>query len=189
MRGVAVLAAGASRRLGQPKQLLVVDREPLIRYVAKVAAAGGGADVAVVLGAEAERVKGALQGVSCECLDNVAWPQGIASSIQTAVRWAEVRELDALMLLVCDQARLTAQHVSQLWAAWQRAPLLPVASEYAQTLGVPAIFPASYYPALLSLQGDRGAAKLLAGDAVTRVPWPDGAFDLDTPADLARLRE
>lgn len=188
-RGSAILAAGASRRLGEPKQLVRLHDQPLIRRVADIAAAVGGADLAVVVGAEAERVKAALQGVACDCLDNAAWSDGIASSIQVAVRWAQLRELSALMLLACDQARLTAEHVLQLWAAWERAPLVPAASEYAQTLGVPAIFPSSYYPALLSLSGDRGAAKLLKAGAVTRVPWPDGAVDLDTPEDLARLRE
>jgi CTP:molybdopterin cytidylyltransferase MocA len=144
--------------------------------------------VAVVLGAESARVAEALDGLTCEQLQNVAWTEGMASSIRIAAAWAEQHELTALLLLVCDQLRITDQHIEQLWHAWTSRPDAAVASAYADTLGIPAIFPRRMYPELLGLQGDRGAAKLLRAAAVTVVPWPDGAYDLDTPEDLERLK-
>lgn len=187
--GIAILAAGGSRRLGQPKQLIELRAEPLVRRVAALAAAVSGKEVAVVLGCEAERVRAALDGIACTCLDNGAWQAGMASSIHAAVRWAEARELSALMLLVCDQTRLTQAVLQQLWAAWAARPQLPAAAAYADTLGIPAIFPRDYYPALLSLQGDRGAAKLLRGTDVSTLAWPEGVYDVDTPSDLEHLTE
>ncbi|HET8937257.1 MAG TPA: nucleotidyltransferase family protein [Polyangiales bacterium] len=182
--GSAILAAGGSRRLGQPKQLVSMRGEPLVRGVATLAAAVSGENVAVVLGCEAERVRAALHGLPCAELENAAWQEGIASSIRVAVRWAEARELAALMLLVCDQTHLSQAVLLQLWAAWEARPQLAAAACYAGTTGVPAVFPREYYAALLSLQGDRGAAKLLQGSAVSRVAWPDGVHDVDTPTDL-----
>lgn len=188
-RGIAILAAGGSRRLGQPKQLVALRGEPLVRRTAALAEAVGCEGVAVVVGCEAERVAAALHGLACVQLENTAWQEGIASSIRVAVRWAQARELDALMLLVCDQTRLSADVLLQLWAAWAASPKLAAAAAYADALGVPAIFPRAYYPALSALEGDRGAARLLHGVALTRVVWPEGVHDVDTPSDLEHLTE
>jgi molybdenum cofactor cytidylyltransferase len=187
-RGIAILAAGASRRLGQPKQLVSLNGAPLVVRAAAVAAAVGCDAVAVVLGCEAERVGETLRGSTCEPLLNPDWSEGIASSIRVAARWAERCDFAALMLLVCDQVRLNREHVLQLWAAWSAKPELPVGSAYADAVGIPAIIPRSYYTALLSLSGDRGAGKLLRASVVTQVAWPDGVYDCDTPEDLRLLR-
>jgi len=61
-----------------------------------------------------------------------------------------------------------------------------VASAYAGCLGVPSVFPASAFPALLGLSGDRGAVRLLSESGVGAVDWPDGVVDVDVEADVAR---
>jgi molybdenum cofactor cytidylyltransferase len=187
--GCAVLAAGASRRLGQPKQLVVVEGQPLIQRVVALAHNAGSEHIAVVVGYEAERVTEALQGAACEVLDNPAWAEGVAASIRAAARWADERGHAALMLLVSDQLRLTAAHLAALWAAWRVAPDAPVASVYLGTLGVPAVFPRAFYSELAQLHGDRGASRLLrtAAERVTQIAWPDGEHELDTPEDLSKL--
>jgi len=186
--GCAILAAGASRRLGQPKQLVEVEGEPLVRRAARLARSAGCADVAVVIGCQGASVAAAMSGVRCELLDNFDWSEGIAASIRVAARWAEQRDFAALMLLVCDQLNLSAAHLSQLWSEWQAAPESAVASVYAHVLGVPAIFPRADYPALSQLRGDQGAARLLRARPTTQVAWPAGEAELDTPDDLAKLR-
>jgi molybdenum cofactor cytidylyltransferase len=187
--GCAILAAGASRRLGQPKQLVEVAGQPLVRRAALLARAAGCAHVGVVLGCHGPAVAAALSGVACELIDNAEWSQGVATSVRSAARWADQRGFAALMLLVCDQLNLSANHLSQLWSVWQAAPETPVASAYADTLGVPAIFPPAYYAALSQLQGDQGAARLLRSgqQPVTQIAWPEGEAELDTPEDLAKL--
>lgn len=185
--GCVVLAAGGSRRLGRPKQLLEYGGVPLVRHVLNVLGQSGLTQLAVVLGSEAERIAPALAGSPAERLDNLDWPEGVAASIRTAAAWAERRALTALVLVACDQPLLTAAHVVALCDAFEARPS-PVASGYAGTLGIPALFPAGWYPQLQRLRGDHGAGRALRADPTVQViDWPDGALDIDTEADAAAL--
>jgi CTP:molybdopterin cytidylyltransferase MocA len=184
--GCAVLAAGGSTRLGQPKQLLTVEGVPLLRHVVDRVCASQCTRVAVVLGSDASRIALTLDGADCTRLDNPDWREGIASSIRVAARWARETACDALMILACDQLLITTDHVNALCAA--RTGELPVASAYAAGLGIPALFESSWFSQLDALQGDHGAARLLRTEAaVAVVPWPDGEHDVDTPEDAASL--
>ncbi len=64
-----------------------------------------------------------------------------------------------------------------------------VASAYAETLGVPALFARSCFPELLSLGNEQGAKVVIAShpDEVAAVAFPGGAIDIDTAADHERL--
>lgn len=178
--GAAVLAAGGSRRLGQPKQLLIHRGTALVRAAAEHICGAQLAARAVVIGASARDVRAVLAGCPVEVLENAEWAEGMASSIRLAVAWAEARACNALLLLLCDQPKLDAQHLDRLIAEHERSHL-PVASVYAGKCGVPALFPGSFFAELGSLHGDVGASRLLNdGRAVARVPWPDGEFDVDT---------
>ena len=170
----AILAAGSSSRLGRPKQLEPIDGELLLRRTARIALAARVARVAVVLGAHRELVAPALAGLDVDILDNPGWAEGMASSVRAAVAWANTPQVDALVLLVCDQPELTT---AQLDALIARAGTRAVASGYAGTAGVPAVFPSAMFPGLAALTGDRGARALL-DDAIV-VPWEAGARDLD----------
>ena len=170
----AILAAGASSRLGRPKQLELVDGEPLLRRTARVVLAARIARCAVVLGAHREQVAPTLAGLDVDVVDNAGWAEGMASSVRAAAAWADARAADALLLVVCDQTELATPHLDALLAlAGARA----VASGYSGTAGVPAVFPRAMFAALAALTGDRGARGLL-GDAIV-VPWEPGARDLD----------
>jgi CTP:molybdopterin cytidylyltransferase MocA len=179
------LAAGGSTRLGRPKQLLTIEGHdrPLVSHVLAQLEAAKLARYAVVVGSQAELIGRALATQRCDRLDNSDWAEGIASSIRVAVAWACAHSLDALMLAVCDQPRLTSEHVRALCSAHQLRGAT-VASGYAGTRGIPAVFAASWYPRLQALSGDRGAGALLRDDPeVIVIDWPDGAFDIDTPED------
>jgi len=184
---LAVLAAGGSRRLGTPKQLVPHRGRPLLEAVTAAACAAPVARVAVVLGARAPEIVPCLSSQDVDVLVNGHWQLGLASSIHCATSWAVARSAAALLLVSGDQPHLDAAHVGALLAA-HRASGRAVASLYAGVRGVPALFPRSYFPRLLELRGDTGAAALLRGsDVVDEVPWPAGAFDVDEPADVARL--
>ena len=181
-----VLAAGASRRLGRPKQLVRVRGVALVNEVAGCARAVCDR-VAVVLGAHAAQIAPALDGLDVEPVDNADWREGVASSIRAGVAWAERAGADALLLLVCDQLRLGRAHLAAIADA-HRATGGAVASRYARRLGVPALFPRAQLAALAGLRGDAGARAVLAGLAeVVAIDWPDGELDLDVPAQLADL--
>lgn len=189
--GAVILAAGGSRRLGRAKQLLLHHDQPLLRAIAAQVCASSCARAAVVLGADADVIRGAVAGLALEVLTNPTWEEGMASSIRCGVAWAE--GCAALVLLVCDQPRLSADHVDRLAAAWRASAAQQdggciIASRYAGVLGVPALFPRRTFAALRALRGGQGARELLrGGEPVIAVDWPDGAADVDTPQDAARL--
>lgn len=181
-----VLAAGASRRLGRPKQLLPVRGGPLVRAIAAEARASSSAQVAVVIGAGAGLIAPALDDLDVTLLWNGGWREGVASSIRAGIRWAAASGADAAIVCACDQPRLDRAHLDRLIAASDGARRA-VGSRYGRTVGVPALFPRAAFAELLALHGDLGARRVLASSAPAIVEWPDGAVDLDTPADLDEL--
>jgi molybdenum cofactor cytidylyltransferase len=185
--GAAILAAGESRRLGQPKQLVPWRGTTVLSATIHEVSDASVERVAVVLGAHCERIAPTLRGEPIVTLFNPAWPQGMASSLRIAVQWATRERLAALAICVCDQLYLTASHLDALLARHARAGTA-VASRYAGRLGVPAVFGASCFSQLAQLAGDAGAQRVLAALAADAIDWPDGELDLDTAADLAVAR-
>jgi molybdenum cofactor cytidylyltransferase len=186
---VILLAAGESRRLGQPKQLVVVEGEPLVCRAARAALATGPAQALIVVGARAEAVWGAVADLTftrVQCLD---WASGLSASIRAGVRAVDC-DVDAALFVLCDQPALGASHLRALVDCWRREPQRACASAYAGTVGVPAILPRSWFPHLLAAAGDRGARDLLRAraDDVLTVDAPWLAADVDRPADLPYLQ-
>ena len=175
----AILAAGASRRLGQPKQLLPFRGTTLVRAITAEVCTSRCQRVGVIVGAHAAQVAATVADLPVAVVPNVLWQEGLAASIRCAVSWAVRSGTDALALLVCDQPGLTASHLDRL-VAEHVASGRPVASRYADTVGVPAVFGASEFPQLFALTGDRGAQRVLGRTHARVVDWPEGACDIDT---------
>ena len=189
-----VLAAGASTRLGQPKQLLRLvasGGETLLDHAIATARAGGAMPIFVVLGASVEEIQREAQLRGCMVVRNEAWAEGMASSVRAGVSAVLEHVVDAsgVLLLVCDQPELTADHVRALLTAHAEEPEGIAASRYAGRLGVPAVLPRALFPALLALKGDRGARSLFesSGLAIREVEFAEGAWDIDSTEDLQRL--
>ncbi len=174
-----VLAAGASRRLGQPKQAAMVGGETLLQHAVRVARQAGLEPILVVV-----RDLTMAQGLDdCEVVANPLAEEGIASSIRCGVERARAEAAAGAVLMSCDQVALRPEHLRQLCARTDQL----TGSGYAGKVGIPAYFPAQYFADLLTLQGDMGARKLLLGAAAVA----DEALelDVDTAADLERARE
>jgi CTP:molybdopterin cytidylyltransferase MocA len=185
--GAIVLAAGASERLGRPKQLVEIDGEPLVRRVATTVA-GICDETCVVLGSCAEVVCAALGGLGVDPVYEPRWQEGMAASLRRGVTWAVERGHAGLAVFACDQGRLSTAHVAALAGAHRNAPASVIASRYAGVLGVPAVFSRACFEDLARLQGDQGARAIVrAAREVVAVDWPDGIYDLDTAADVAAL--
>lgn len=171
-----------------PKQLLrLPGGTSLLRHSVEQALAARPTACAAITGSNAVAVAQTLDGLSVELVPSQAPEEGVAASIRAATAWATAQHADALLLCVCDQPLLTAQHLSLLLEASRRRKRL-AASFYAGVHGVPAVFPRAYFPRLRELHGDQGAGALLAtAPHVEAVTWPDGELDIDTAADWAKM--
>jgi molybdenum cofactor cytidylyltransferase len=175
-----VLAAGFSRRLGRPKQAIVLGGETLVERAVRVAAEAGLSPVIAVI-ADAGLID-RLKRRGATVLLNRQASEGIASSIRVGVSWAKDLKSSGVLLMTCDQVAVRPQHLRSLCAH----PGAPSGSEYAGKAGIPAYFPASSFDALLQLQGDTGARDLLSN--ARAVPMEDLSFDIDTKEDIGRAQ-
>jgi molybdenum cofactor cytidylyltransferase len=186
-----VLAAGQSRRMGQPKQLAVVDGEPMVVRAVRVAAQSGANEVLVVTGAYADQVADLLAPLQrsdqrIRLLHNPHYATGQASSIRTAVQGLAAESMGAIFLPV-DQPFVPARLLQRLTQAWRQGACLVAARVDEQVRGAPALFDRTLWPDLLALQGDIGARPLLQQyrDAVVTIAATVAELrDLDTPDDL-----
>jgi molybdenum cofactor cytidylyltransferase len=183
-----VLAAGASRRLGQCKQIVMVDGVPLVRRTVLLIADVCGAPVTVVTGANADRVTACLEGIEVVLVHNPAWHEGLSGSLALGLT-ALGPGCGAALVAPCDLPGLSAMDLERLAAAWRRTPERPAAACYGGVVGVPAILPEVVFSELLAVTGDRGARDLLRRNdvPVSVVTFPSAAADLDDGGDLATL--
>lgn len=187
-----LLAAGASTRLGQAKQLIRLGNESLLRRTARLALEAGCAPLFVVLGYEAERIRAELTGLDATAVVNDGWAEGMGSSLRCgmeAVRGMGTQPVGVLVL-VCDQPKVTVEHLRRLLAEQDGGEARITASEYAGRLGVPAVFGRGFFAELLEMEGDRGAREVIRrhSASVNIVPWPEGEADVDRLEDLERLQ-
>lgn len=189
--GVVLLAAGASSRMGQPKQLLLYQGRTLLRRAAETALATGCQPIVLVTGAVHEPLTQEVQDLPVTTVHNPDWATGMGSSIRTGLTALEKapQSLVAVLIMLCDQPLVTPALLRQLLEQQHRTQAPVVAAAYGDTLGVPAVFGLAALPALRQLRGAEGARKLIAryGEAVAQVSFPEGIFDVDTPAQYAAL--
>ena len=190
--GAIILAAGASTRLGSPKQLLLLEGQPLVVRAAQAALTAGAWPVVVVLGAHAEKIRPTLARLPVLAVENSAWPEGMAASIRTGITTLGQfsRTLDAALIALCDQPAFDAAVITQLLTAQRATGSSIVASRYAGRHGAPALLLRAHFSALAALTGESGARDLLNGEAahLTVVDLPALVEDIDTPADVAAYR-
>ncbi len=187
--GAVVLAAGASTRMGRPKQLLPLQGSPLIVRTVDTLLATPVWPVVVVLGSHAEEIRPLLARRPVIIAENAAWPEGLASSVRSGIETLQQfsRDLDAALFTVCDQPAFSSQIVEKLIAALPAQPHGIAACFYSGRNGVPALLRRNHFATLAALTGDTGARDLLNGNTtdVARVDAPELATDLDTPNDYA----
>ena len=193
-----VLAAGGSRRLGEPKQLLRdATGQTLVRRVVAHLLDAGYAPVIVMTGAEAERVAAEVNIPAVEVVHHAGWADGMGTTIAYGIAWLanERPHVSGVVITACDMPSVTTSHLRALRHAGRLmrdgAPdttLTRVASTYGSTRGIPALFPRHDWPALMALTGDVGARGLLRLEDTRCVPLEAGTFDLDTPVDVTRWR-
>ena len=186
-----VLAAGGSARFRKPKQFALFQRETFIRRIVAAAIEAGCAPVVVVTGEDSAQVTSELTGLTVSIAMNPRWSSGLGSSIVVGIRHAMnlAPDIDAALLLTCDQPFVTAAVLTQMiqLRLTNRKPI--IASAYAGTFGIPALFDRSCFPDLLRLKGDSGAKGIILERQhdVASFDFPAAEIDVDTAADYEKL--
>lgn len=190
--GTILLAAGRGSRFGaQPKMLADFGGRPLVRRAAEAALAARPRPVVVVLGAHADAVEAALVGLDLTCVRNVAYSDGLSSSLKAGI--AALPSCDAVIVMLGDMPLVGAALIDQLADAFvdggsTAAAIVPV---HKGTRGNPVFLNLRLLEAgLSSLRGDRGAGPLLVGrtDIIEIEAEPGITLDIDTPDALSAAR-
>ena len=188
-----LLAAGESKRMGTPKQLLSYKGNSLIRHAATTAIASECTLVIVVLGANSDRISAELTDLPVQITYNTQWQQGISASIATGIKALLEKNLnfDAVIVALADQPLITASVYNRLIERYYQNEVKAVASNYSNTIGVPALFDRTLIPKLLEMKHQGGAKQLLKrySDRALNLDLPEAAIDIDTPTDYQQLLE
>jgi 4-nitrophenyl phosphatase len=188
-----ILAAGAGRRFGEPKQLLTWEGQPLIVHAADTAWMAGLHPVVVVIGARADVIAPALTSRPVQLVRNYRWDEGLSSSLYTGIA-ALSAETDAAIIMPVDQPLITPRLLQQLVARWKESGQEIVAPRTpdGQRSG-PVIFSRRYFSELAGLSGDVGG-RVLVERYADRIAYlsvnnPQILKDIDTPEAYRQLRE
>ncbi|RAO76295.1 nucleotidyltransferase family protein [Dyella jiangningensis] len=188
--GAVLLAAGNASRFGAPKQLLMLDGEPMVRRMAMAAVAAVLSPVVVVTGAYHEQVLASLGDLDVQVIEHRDWSSGMGGSLAAGVRAIaeQAPSLTSVMLLLADQPSIDATDLARMLKAHARRPDRILAARYDGHLGPPCLFPRFCFDELAALHGTHGARALLDtyAERVDAHDLPAAAFDIDTPADHAR---
>ena len=183
--GIIILAAGASRRMGQPKQLLKMTQQHTFVEHAIIAAKGTTCEqIVVVLGANAAAIQKIVASHQTSTIVNENWQAGMGTSLQKGLTFLleQTPDLAAVIISVCDQPYLSATIFNQLIEQYRSSDAPIVSANYGQKMGVPALLDQQFFPELLALQADEGARRIIQNNLslVATVEFAAGGIDLDT---------
>jgi molybdenum cofactor cytidylyltransferase len=186
-----VLAAGASTRFGQPKQLLDWRGEPFVRVVAQTALKAGLSPVVVVIGSNADKVESKIKDLPVTIVRNENWQSGQASSIRFGVKVLP-EEIGSAIFLLADQPQITPEVIRALMEH-HTTELYPIVAPLVlmEQRANPVLFDRITFPDLLNLEGDVGGRAIFSKYPVEYLPWHDDRLllDVDKPEDYQHLIE
>jgi molybdenum cofactor cytidylyltransferase len=185
-----VLAAGRSSRMGARNKLLEpIAGKPMVALVAETALRSGAAPVVVVTGFDSPQIAAALAGLKVVVTHNVAFADGLSSSLKASLD-ALPPDCDGALILLGDMPAIDASVLRALTAAFTGRDAICVPMHQGRR-GNPVLWGRRYFAEMTQLTGDFGAKSLMTlhADCVTEVEVGSGSIfaDVDTPADLARV--
>ncbi|WP_276166811.1 nucleotidyltransferase family protein [Zobellia alginiliquefaciens] len=187
---IIILAAGASSRMGEPKQLLPWKNSTLLGHVVQTAQSSKAIEVVAILGANAGRIKTTVKE-DVVFVENAHWSSGLGTSIVTGVEWLLNSDIEweGILVMLADQPLIDVMYLNSLMDISENNTEKIVASAYKNAVGVPAIFPRTYVSSLLKLNEDFGAKHLLQQeqDNVITVTADHRISDIDTKEDYEQL--
>ncbi len=188
---ILILAAGSSKRLGQPKQFILYENQSLIRRIVKEALTADIGPVTVVAGYMHDKVREEIRDLETDVFYNEDWKEGLGASIRNGLKYVLTKNPDAnaVILTVVDQPFVNADHLRKLADTYDPARKMIVASAYGGTFGVPVLVDNYYFGELKQLKGDEGGKKIFANYIrdIVEIPFIEGAIDIDQKKDLDAL--
>ena len=182
-----VLAAGSSRRLGQPKQLLEFRGATLLDATIDTIRGFGFAQTVVTLGGAAPQVRETVDLSQVDVVDSVHYTDGCSSSIVSALSAIDP-DVSGFFLFPGDQPDVPQVAVDALLAVAADTEIAVV--DYRNGTGHPFWFARSVFAALGDLHGDKAVWKLLESgrfNAAHVAVDADVPLDVDTWEDYERL--
>lgn len=177
-----ILAAGASTRLGEAKQLVTLGGERLLERAVRIAREAGLSPVIVVVGARAAEIAATCDLREAQVVRCERWAEGMSQAIRVGITAVAETNAASAVVLTADMPFVTAAHLQALSRRHREVR----ASGYDGRKGVPAHFPRTAFPELQQLEGDSGARELL--QRAQTVELGADALDIDTPESLAEAR-
>ncbi|MSR23169.1 MAG: nucleotidyltransferase family protein [Gemmatimonadetes bacterium] len=185
-----VLAAGASTRMGRPKQLLSFHGKPLLQHVLDTAEEAGLDEIILVLGHAADEIRDALApSTKVHVVRNADHASGHASSLRAGLLAASPRSAAAVILLG-DQPTMTVDRIQAVIREYGRSGTPVARADYDGTPGHPVVLARTIWDEVSAGEGDEGAKPVLARhpEWVTRVSLQGSPpLEVDTPDDYRRL--
>ena len=185
-----ILGAGASQRLGPPKQLLPFRGTTMLGWVVRQAERATGLDeLIVVLGRAADEIREQVDFSAARVVENLVFAEGCASSYKVGLAALNPKS-QAMMIILGDQPGVLPVVIDRLADEWRRTePLISLCS-YNGRKGHPMIFAQPMFEQLAGLHGDKAAWKLVDANAALvqeiqfNLPFPD---DINTAEDFERI--
>ncbi len=189
---ILILAAGASSRMGRPKQLLAWNDTTLLGNAIQNAIASQAKQVVVVVGAKGNVVGAEAVKKGVVSVHNPHWEQGMGSSIVCGLKYLQTQKVqyDGVLILLADQPLIDTPYVNEMIRSFHDQAVGIVATRYEKKAGVPALFGSSYFEKLTLLNQEQGAKSLLKKhrEDIFLLDAGIGISDIDTPEDYEGLR-
>ncbi|BAF59713.1 MAG: nucleotidyltransferase family protein [Pelotomaculum sp.] len=192
MISAIILAAGMSKRMGRPKQLLRLGGKTMIRIIAENVVASKVDEVLVVTGCQGDSVAAEVSGLPVKVVHNPDFAEGQGVSLALGARNIS-KDASAILVLTSDQPLVSSSLINFLVEKFKKSSCLALRPVYNGMPGHPVIFSGFLREELVGLKGDEGARQILKkmGGGVNYWPVQDEAvvFDIDTPEDFETLRK
>lgn len=186
--GIIVLAAGASGRMQEPKQLLEFQGVTLLRRAVETAVESVYKPVVVVLGANFEKMKAEIEDLPIDICFNEDWQSGLSSSIKSGIEnlLKIAPDVAASIITLADQPFVTAKHLNLFAEKFFQSNNPVIAAGYNETCGVPALFSREIFDEFSALSGDTGAKVIIEKHraSAATINLPEASRDIDTPQDF-----
>ncbi|MCD9187774.1 MAG: nucleotidyltransferase family protein [Pyrinomonadaceae bacterium] len=190
--GIIVLAAGASSRMHEPKQLLQFEGKTLLRRAVETAIATGCKPVVVVLGANFNRMLAEISDLRVDVCHNTDWRKGLSSSLKCGLEnlLNLNPEIDAFIATLADQPFVSEANLLELKNKFLESKKPIVAARYNGIVGVPALFAKRIFKEFAQISGDKGAKTIIEKHrkSLVTLDLPEAAIDIDTNDDYVNLQ-